>query len=553
VKPIRPLLAAVAAAGLLAAGCDYWQNLVEDKTATRTVLLIRVLDVWTGQPLPESHCMDSARGLEMTPDREGRIYFANAETGQYRITCTSPFYYENAIHFPLKPDDPAVSISLARRGAGDWYPDDLDRQVGFGKNAARDTFSVLRFPSMTRFSATPVDSSSQFRYIWKFAKASRLNRESKSSYAGSSFYENFVKPPDVEDGTEDTVTLIVRSRLNGIDKEYEVGTYQRVFTWMKNQPPIIASLSEPNHTYIVGCIESVRDPLRVHYLASDLDGQCLSVRFRGEGANSSLGDVDTTVQGCLDSNIIFYPKSRFTELRTDSSLEIGNRLFVTVTDDNGGQFETGINYKVKSNILPTISGFLGNSGSGFTGEAINVIYDVGDKDGAVQAVTVTWGEGAGSRSDKRYEQRGENQVHDTATWTYETSGSKSISIYTTDYCGADNELFLGKFEIRDPRKPVVRLEHIRGGGSDTATYSFKVTASDKDISEGLKDTLTHVYVNWGDDTFTEESPNSISTYVRDFSHKFAKPPNSRGGYQIKIDVQDAHNQTGKLDTLFLIP
>ena len=55
------VLAAALAAGLMASGCDYWRNLVDDRTVTRQRLDIKVFDVWTLQPIPEATCVDRQR------------------------------------------------------------------------------------------------------------------------------------------------------------------------------------------------------------------------------------------------------------------------------------------------------------------------------------------------------------------------------------------------------------------------------------------------------------------------------------------------------------
>lgn len=552
-KPFRPLLAAAAAAGLLAAGCDYWQNLVGDKVVTPTKLDIRVLDIWTKRPLAEAHCKDAARGHEWTPDREGAIFVASPETGPYVISCTSRFYYNASIEFSLKPEGASMDIHMARLGGADnWYLDDEARQVSIQNAKADGPFTVLRFPSALHMIAGPEDALGRFRYIWKFAKATRLNREANSVYADSTHYRNNAAPPYVEDGLEDTLTLIVKSRFNGNDKEYVVDSVKRTFTWVKNKPPVLQLLPMRDAPYRVGCKEPLNDVMRVNFAASDTDGgRCVSVRFRGANRNSSLRAVDTVV-GCEDKSINFYPTDTFTSLSFDSIQTMDDRLLVTVTDDDGGQYDTAIDFKTKANLQPKITAKAEYPGIGFTGEKVRLVYVVEDKDGPVQNVTVNWA-GVDGQTEVNYTEIGEglNRVTDTVSWIYDTPGVKTVSVFTRDYCGDDAVPVTNIFTIRDDRKPTVNLEHVRGPSSDTGMHTFMVRASDKDVNEGLNDAITRIYVQWGDNTFADlDSLYIKKPYDDEIQHRFATPPTSADGrYRIIIDVTDAHHGTSK-DTLF---
>src|SRR4051812_9679174 len=75
--PARPLLAA-AVAGLLASGCDYWKNLVDDKTVADAELRIKVTDLYTGWNLEDVTCKDAKRGQQWTTDPTGVIFDPHA-------------------------------------------------------------------------------------------------------------------------------------------------------------------------------------------------------------------------------------------------------------------------------------------------------------------------------------------------------------------------------------------------------------------------------------------------------------------------------------------
>jgi hypothetical protein len=565
VKPFRPLFAAAAAAGLLAAGCDYWQNLVDDKVVTHTALDVMVLDAWTRQPLSDAVCKDAGRGLEWTTDANGRIAVSNAETGQYLVSCVSPSYHDAAIGFPLTRAGAAVAVPMARRGGADWYPDDVARQVGIINTKPQDPFKVQRFPSPVRMLAGPEDSLSRFLYIWKFAKASRLNREANSVHVTVPWYEKTAMPPDVEDGMEDTLTLIVRSRLNGKANEYEVGTYRRVFTWAKNNLPILNDIKHEWNDFTVGCPEPESQPLRVVFSASDIDGDCPDVRFWSADTASSLGNVDTTLL-CRHSRPLILPlRNTFPTLRTDAALFLDNKLYLSATDANGGKALDSIEFRTKTNIQPTISAFIeGRPQVVFTGEEIRVHFEAHDSLQAVGLVTTIWGNGdrldSVGETSKDYSETNAYTVRGTMSHIYDKTDiqrGKSVTVRIVDKCHGVANAHAGTFDVRINSAPEIETFSFltKDSQSDSTTHLFRLGIRDNELSQDL-DSITQVKINWGDGTSKDYADLfRTAPYIRSISHQFKTPPPSPAGYQISISVVDSHthNGVGSLDTLMAVP
>jgi hypothetical protein len=546
---IRPLPGAVLAAGLLASGCDYWRNLVDDRTVATAHLKLKVIDMYTLDPLVAT-CTDTARGLELvTALGSGQAEKPNAGTGTYTIHCHASWgYYDRSIGVPLTPGAETVIFRLARLGdEGVWYKDDTLREVRI-----QERFDTLRFPGDFDFNAYPEDTTKLdlFRYVWTFAKAKGLDQINSSTLGKKRNFHNTVALANTVPGP-DTLTLQVWSMMNDPKVPYPIGMVKRPFVWARNQLPKLSMTGIPEALFLVGCPES--QPLRINFSAADPDGECESVRFHTVDKKSSFGAVDTTLT-CNPDDLQFPLRNTFEPLRTDSAWMRDNELKVTVTDDNGGRFDTSIVIKTRTNILPTVTSSIENlKTSAFIDDSIKVYFEASDSDGTPQSAIINWA-GVDGETRKDFRLRKGHTLRDSAIWSYQTPGWKFINVAINDECNASVNSLTDSILIRKNRDPVVELKYYRDEGTEqNHLYVFELTVKDQDIREGLDDRITEVYVNWGEGQPFEDFPNIGSTYIKTLKHHFTRPPDSLGRYQILIDAHDAHHGSGTLDTLFLTP
>jgi hypothetical protein len=547
----RPLLASVAAAGMLAAGCDYWRNLVDERTVATAHLMVKVRDNFTLETLVAT-CTDSGRGLTLvTALGSGQAEIPGAGTGMYTMRCHANWgYYDRIIGFPLTPPGDTVVFGLARLGGElEWYDGDPLWDVRI-----RERFDTLRFPGDFNFSAYPEDPAlKRFRYEWTFAKARDLDQTTNKVNAINATYGKRVDTVNAVPGP-DTLTLSVWSMLRKDEEFYPIGTVKRPFVWARNRLPYLKLEQEFDKTriYDVGCPES--QPLRISSTAIDPDGEgeCKSIRFYTVDATSSFGAVDTTFP-CTRSEPRFPLRNTFQTLLSDSGLQRESELKISVTDNNGERFDTSLVITTRSNKLPTLlSEIVKGRTFVFTGDSIMVPFELSDGDGVPDSATIDWGAGEG-KTHTDYSTRRVNTLIDTGKWSYSTPGVKKIVLYGFDRCGASVKSEPGSIVIHANRNPEVKLVYQRDEGSaPNHLYVFKITPSDKDISEGLGDRITAVYAKPpGEGSRLVEPPPSGLDYT--WTLRSNQPPDSLGRYKITITVHDNHDGIGTLDTSFQAP
>jgi hypothetical protein len=551
----KRLATAAAAAGLVAlAGCDYWKNLVDDKTLATATLRIQVLDAWTEKPLVDVRCADGKRGIDQNSDRYGEIELLRSPTGLYSITCETEGYWPFTSNLSLPAQGRTALISMARRGGKEWYPDDLDKQVRIQDPPGALPFREIRFPSKFQMRAAPEDSLNRFRYIWKFAKATSFNRDAGSDLRDSSVYTlQNADVPKVQEGWEDTLTLIVKSRLNGNKNEYLVDSVTRPFTWVRNLRPTIRFSEYSKAPYLVGCPTS--QPLRVQFTASDPDGLCMDVHFSTlKDTNSSFGRIDTSFQCNFSKPIQFPLRNVFTVLDTSAALFRSNKLYVTVKDDNSQTYQDSIVIDTKTNILPTVAAKFDSAiTSAFVHEKVKVRFSVSDSDGPVQ-VAVDWGLGPDGFRTFDFNDFGKNRVDSSAARAYDTAGNYSVHVIVSDNCNISKNYFVGSIHIKDNALPKVALTYVRKETSGDSTYMvFQLEVTDKDVGDDA-DRITDVNVDWGEGPSFHDFVTVQANYLKSIRHAYAGPSaRPDGKYLLSVDAHDSHGGVGRLDTLITPP
>jgi hypothetical protein len=549
------------AAALLAAGCDYWNNLVDDKALTRAPLRIKVTDALTNWNMYPTKCKDPDRGLDIPTDEAGEIFLPNAGTGPYSITCYTPWgYYEKNVKFDLTSAGANLFIKMARMGGKEnWYKDDTLRQVRI-----RNQFDTIRFPSIFQMSAYPEDPEHKLlHFIWKFSKATHLDRDEFSSIANTNIYDMNSGTNDADIGP-DTLTLTVLSLLNGTSKDeiYEVGTYKRAFTWVRNLlPKFEITLLSKTDSVGVGCPDS--QPLSIGFEAFDPDGECKSVTFSTRKATtSSLGKIDTVFDCDYKKIVVFPMKNTFNALSHDYSFGLGNTLYISVMDDNFKTFDTSIQISTKTNILPNVTAsIVGLPAVVFLNEEVKVKYQVADSNHPVREVLTRWGDGENFHGQTRIDYASQEElthiVNDTISHYYTEQSPPegyTVQVTATDPCLDTSHVKAGKLIVlknSDP-KAVLSSGHREISGDGNLIQSFRLSLSDSNVFDGL-DRYTRILVDWKDGTPTTDSTKRGEPYSVDISHKYTAPPGPSGKYELFIQVNDAHKGVFTLDTTFAPP
>ncbi|GEM_PF-3676645 len=561
-KSIRPLLAAATVAGMLAAGCDYWRNLVDDKVVTQAPLHIKVMDAFTEETMADVRCQDPSRGLDTITDPSGEIFLPYAGTGLYSVTCSNPLYYDRTSTFALTASGVSAVIGLARHGGKDeWYKGDTTREVRI-----LNKFDTIRFPSTFQMNSLPLDIHSRFRYQWTFDKATNLNRDTLYRLAGSQIYTMNSRRDDAKSGPGDPVagpdvlTLVVYTTMNGKDKPYEVGTYKRPFIWVKNQLPTFTMLLPvPQVPVWVGCPDN--QPLRVQFKATDPDGGCVQVAFSTkQDSNTAFGVVDRKFP-CNHHDVIQFPlKNTFDSLRHDSSLYLENKLYVSVEDDNFEYYQDSIQITTRTNILPTLTAKIeGNPAVVFTGDEVKVTFEgFAVNQEMLQTITL-WGDGddAVAQTIRKYG-LGTTTVHETVSHYYDEPSTLAdgfkIGVTALDKCDALVYASAGSVKVRKNTEPKLTVVSTRQDmSSGNLKQYLQLSITDPDVKAGL-DRYTRIIIAWGDSSVVEDSTRDGEPYKdREVVHQYGSPPGPRG-YPVSISVHDAHRGTSApFDTLISPP
>ncbi|MEO6094278.1 MAG: hypothetical protein ABIW76_00905 [Fibrobacteria bacterium] len=428
---MKRLIAAGAVAGLLAAGCDYWGNLVDEKKITRARVTLAVTDAWTRLPL-KAHCRDSVRGIDTETDPAGLINLTSAETGAYAFSCESDGYFPESKNMQVGSIGVAETVKMARMGKEHWYPGDPTRQVAFLSDAAS-----LRYPDSIFIPVNPSSPDGDFRFEWKFAKNTRFNRAYQHPLSASNFLEIFGDAGWVVPG-KDTLIVTMSSRLVGREY-YEVGSDTLPIEWIRNLLPRIDTLylTTGQTTFRVDC-DGSRDLPRLVVTAFDPDpeGTCDSVVLYTKDALSALGRI-RTVRACGDLGKQNLPlKNPFGEPQPgDPERILKNTLYISAYDNQKERVDTSISFNSRYNALPVVKiARVDPEVSFMTHQKVRMKFDIADNEdgGALQALIVKWEPGV---EDTLLPPETSNSWSQIAEHAYATPGLKYPTARAVDFCG----------------------------------------------------------------------------------------------------------------------
>jgi len=551
--------AAAAAVLLAAGGCDYWDNLVDNKTLTRADLELKVVDAWTDEALAGASCRDSLQSVSITTDEKGVFRIVAGATGQYAFTCSHEWYFDSVVNVHLTKEGAHVVAKLARRGLADWYPQaEVFRQVGI----PRPDGSVIRFPLDLDWQATPTDTTGRFRYEWTFLHTDRLNHGRWVDHIQldpESYSPRFRPRASTETGVQagpDTVilkvySLMAMSQTGG----YLVGTDSMPFEWVRNIKPVIhfkAPFDSNPPTFKVGCgNEAVF--ARVNIQGSDSDGQCAKIEFWTPNGNApSVGKIDTILSCEEPSHSIRLRLTR--PPGSDGSEEYENTLFAEITDNNGEKGRDSVTFKTYTNSLPRGGGFIVNPRDAyFVGDPITFEVHGKDTDGGIQQLEIQWTNPSPS-DDSTISVPWESPnfpFNDSEAHSFTNIFSKPGKYLSVgkaiDNCG-DSVAFNGPpFIVLNNTLPSISVANITSTpspGGDTLYVQFNLTVTDNDKTYG--DSLTSVSVNWGvDGTDSVPHPASSYPYAAVPKHVYTGPQ-INSSLSIQVHAEDAHSGEAKL-------
>jgi hypothetical protein len=476
----RVAASALAAGCLLAAGCDYWKNLVDGKTADKAASLsVTVRDLFTKDTLRAS-CVDSRMGFSDSSGNEAVINRPEAPTGRYSLRCNAvdSAYYEGRLDFDVMPgDSKKVVVELARKGGKYWYED--NRPFLYIDNA------LYRVPETFFLRALPAPGGdSLYRYDWSVKRRGELKRNTKSPY----YSIHFGKP---DSGLQE---FSVRVWATPPGREpYLIGADTlREQSFRSNRTPqlTVGPGFDASHAYQVGCAET-EGPLAISFVANDTDGSCDSIFLSNAGPNSALGKLDTVLE-CIsnqENNVVLpltVPNTR--------SANIQDGLRIRVRDDNGEYTDTTLKFRVAINQAPGFMKFERASNKmQYTNKEVAIHFVVHDTDSPISTLHVFWGD---SNTANIYIGDGNNTADYTATHQYATPGFYTIYASATDTCGTtNNRLSLGSaVQVKANSNPHVTCAY--SGFDLPAKAKLKLGVSDRDMEDNSDSVL--ISVDWYD-------------------------------------------------------
>jgi hypothetical protein len=400
----------IGAALLATAGCDFWNNIIEDKKPARADLEIDVVDAWTGEAMQDATCYDSLQLLAIDYLGNGAYGRKDAPTGPYTITCGHKWYHDATAEVRLTESGARIVIKLARQvGATNWYPG-MDVRIP-------DIEDTLRYPRDLDWLASPADDSGHFLYEWSFSMNTRLNhgpwqteeRQAPKEAYSPRFHAKVSAQNGILRGPE-TVTLKVYSLLHDPKHPELVGTDSKTIAWVANVKPTVrfsrtVFFTDSSHAvhprWKVDC-KGLRDPHNTLFDASDSDGQCRSVRLRAWNS-ASLPDFDTLLSCELNHFTVHLPLvdprkvhgdtvPRVPEsIDADGAEVYDNTLIAEMVDDNGERGSDTVHFRTVRNCPPTARLYVTDTKTVFSvGDSMQVKVVATDPDGWFNTIGVPW-------------------------------------------------------------------------------------------------------------------------------------------------------------------
>jgi len=566
--------AAAAFVLLASGGCDYWNNLVEEKTLTRADLEVTVVDAWTGELSKDADCRDSLSGAGLTADGQGHYRIQGGSTGLYEIRCDHIWYYPGVTKVHLGKVGAHDTVKLARRGVEEtsqgkvenWYPDTLRRVL-----IPKLENGYVRFPTDLDWQVRPWDTTGRFRYEWTFRSATTLNhghlagKEQLDQESYSPRFRARVPAERVVREGKDTAILTVYSLLNGGQAGYPVGSDTLYFEWIRNLKPFIHFIEPTDSTpYKVGCGS---EPV-VHVLleAGDLDGRCVSRKYWAANAPSvRLKDSILTCE-VLPFTL---PLSRPTQsgiLQPDHSEIFGNTLYAEIIDDNGEKSIDSVTIITHTDAPPTdtlrikhdSAAFYQVNGTYFVGEPVTFEIKGRDTDGGITRMDIKWIRASDSSviADPPWrpvDEHGESLGDLVVKRLFDTADDYRVVGRVLDNCGEWTDSVSLSFTVQKNILPTIQFTHpdtsIKDGG-DSLEVKFKLSITDPDANTVGKDGIKLLQINW--DTSDSLVDTTRREIIREnpYTHKYPMP---RPGTILNIGIHVEDQHTGKADTTIRIP
>lgn len=539
-----------AAALLTVSGCDFWDNLLDEKTVAKAGVTLQLEDAWLKSQLPDAQCEDSVRSLAFTHQGAGKYSLNGVPTGKYVVKCEAPHYHPIRAGFSVPAKGAQVTLKLARKGGlADWYPD-----PGLRVDIAT-ILGAIRYPTAIGLNAEPSDTTGAFRYEWEFRSAGGMSQGLGEGPGGlpvsarslRPYYEGLATEANGVKTGPDTVILRVYSGLDKARGEYLAGEASLTFDWVRNRLPFVDLIrTDADATYKVGC--AAKKFFKVTVRGGDSDGVCDSIRIYAKGVGTSFGRLDKTI-GCSSETILplelLLPSpapSMFNDQRTD----FRNILYAEAIDDNGEKAVDTLTVVTYSNILPIVNLRMKSPATTyFERDYVPYFVNAYDSDGQIDKFIF----GEGGSDDKQYPMERNGSHYDSLDFTYQFNEARSYQVkaQADDDCPDASFSDILRIKIHKDSVPVIRYinptKYIR---RDTLFHAFDMELIDQNIADKV-DHFTIIEVDWGDGTTPDNpEPDKDGNFARrTLQHHYAKAPVTGSVYPIRIIARDNHNGQGE--------
>jgi hypothetical protein len=567
VKAGRGAWAAAGAALLALGGCDFLDNLIDQKQVTRAGLEVRLVDAWTGTALRDGECRDSLSGAALPPDGQGWFRLPAAATGPYAIHCERQRYYPASLDTTLTYAGASFTVKLARKGGSDWYPDpEKAVAVPLAKNGS------IRYPIGLDWRASPADDSDRFRYEWIFRRTPQLNRgipdgrELPRQAFSPRFRDTAAEAKGIREG-EDTVVLNVYSLLRGDRDPYLVASDTTAFRWVRNRKPTAIFPPESNNqaSIKVNCPEQSFATLRLAVAGGDSDGTCKTIRVWALHA-PSLAQFDTVkkdyvVTGRYDTTFACGPGKHYLflkvgppaqpgrpHLKTEGSWEYDDTLAVEVTDDNGESDRDTLTFLSYTNAPPLAALHIPKP-SYFEDDPIPIKVSATDSDGYINRFTLYW-QGKKDSINHSVDYVTDFPPSNTSDhiWPFRFSEADTFKVFSRilDDCYGIYDTPKADLIIEKDSAPIVEVLRIRkdtAEGGSQLRITFDLRIRDKEAGEG-RDSVTLITIAWNGSVpeIVSERPDPLDFH--DLGHSFPLPFPA-ASIPIRVLARDAHGKSGE--------
>lgn len=520
------LLVIAAAGGLLASGCDYWRNLVEDKNADKARLVVVVTDALTGEPLQEAFCGKQGQGM-VGADGEGTIARDDMPTGKYNLVCRAQYYHERSIPIEVPLGETRKEVRLARLG-GDWYPGRKELEPGIVLAQGNH-----RYPGSLKLKAVPSDDSGRFLYEW----TSNLHAypldpgKPVCRLAECVFYT----PKSVAATQALEVSLRIRFKGKGDSAIHDVGTVTYARDMVRNLPPEIRIDTNANRiqSFKLGCGNAEQVAIFA-FMSTDPDHGCKHVVIENTDASSSLGIIREEVPCGLQQK--YYPvKVRLGP--PESSIYDTSIIRFQVVDSNGETAETVAKVEGYTNLAPIVKlNLLTRKDRYFTVDGLDFELESFDRDSKrLKVIKLDYGDGeidSGSLDGQ------EEPFHRIYHKEFKKPGLYNVMASVLDNCQGGHKDSL-QIQVFENKPPIIEFMRVEGYGPNTGDFQLRLKIMDADLSDGVDTLRGVIYWDDVDDTPIVGFPSQPLDGI--FRHTYVKDPNEMAAdslFHVHVSVTD---------------